>query len=130
MADTLATMSSTFKVRWDNEAHQITIERLDEPAYYCDIETEEVADKPWFHEVKRYLEAREYPEGASVNDKKFLRRFTAKFFISNDIFYKRNHDSTLLRCVDKNEAERIMVELHEGTFGTHSSGVLDLELRA
>ena len=42
---------------------QITIERMDEPAHYCDIETEEVADKPWFHEVKRYLETQEYPEG-------------------------------------------------------------------
>ena len=32
LADVLATMSSMFKVRWDNEAPQITIERLDEPA--------------------------------------------------------------------------------------------------
>ena len=30
LADTLATMSSMFKVRWDNEAPQITIERLDD----------------------------------------------------------------------------------------------------
>ena len=115
-------MSSMFKVRWDNEAPHITIERLDEPAHCCDIETEEVADKPWFHEVKRYLETQEYPEGASVNDKKFLRRFAAKFFISNGILYKCNHDSSLLRCVDKSEAEKIMAELHEGTFRTHSSG--------
>ena len=71
---------------------------------------------------RSYLEAQEYPEGAFVNDKKFLRRFAAKFFLSNSILYKRNHDSTLLRCVDKIEAERIMEELHEGTFGTHSSG--------
>ena len=85
LADALATMSSMFKVRWDNEAPQITIDRLDEPAHCYDIETEEVADKPWFHEVKRYLEDQEYPEGASVNDKKFLRRFTMKFFISNGI---------------------------------------------
>ena len=28
----------------------------------------------------------------------------------------------LLRCVDKVEAEKIMVELHKGTFGTNSSG--------
>ena len=73
LADALATMSSMFKVRWDNEDPQITIERLDKPAHCCDIETEEVKDKPWFHEVKRYLEAQEYPKGASVNDKKFLR---------------------------------------------------------
>ena len=50
-------MSSMFKVRWDNEAPQITIERLDEPTHCCEIDTEEVADKPWFHEVKRYLKA-------------------------------------------------------------------------
>ena len=87
-----------FNVRWDNEAPQIIIERLDEPAYCYEIDTEEVMDKPWFHEVKRYLKAQEYPEGASVNDKKFLRRFAAKFFLNNGILYKHNHDSTLL-CV-------------------------------
>ena len=85
-------MSSMFKIKWDNEAPQITIERMEESAHYHEIDTEEVVDKPWFHEVKRCLEAQEYPEGASVNDKKFLRRFSAKFFISNGIIYKRNHD--------------------------------------
>ena len=70
----------------------------------------------------RYLEAQEYPEGASINDKKFLRRFFAKFFFSNGILYKCNHDSILLQCVDKIEAKNIMAELHEGTFGTHSCG--------
>ena len=97
-------MSSMFKVSWDNEAPQITIERMDEPAYCHESDTEEVVDKPWFHEVKSYLEAQEYPEGDSFNDKKFLRRFSSKFFLSNEILYKRNHDSTLLRCVDKSEA--------------------------
>ena len=115
-------MSSMFKVKWDNEAPQITIERLDEPAHYCEIDTEEVEDKPWFHEVKKHLETQEYPEGVYVNDKKFLRRFAVKFFLSNGILYKHNHDSTLLRCVDKSEAERITEDLHEGTFGIHSSG--------
>ena len=114
-------MSSMYKVKWDNEAPQITIESLDEPAYCYEIDTKGVTEKPWFHEVKRYLEAQEYPEGASVNDKKFLRRFSAKFFLSNGTLYKRNHDSTLLWRVDKSEAERIMEDLHEGTFGTHSS---------
>ena len=96
LADALATMSSMFKVNWDNEAPRIIIERLDEPAHYHEINTEEVVDRPCFHEVKRYLETQEYLEGASANDKKFLRRFAAKFFITNGILYKRNHNSTLL----------------------------------
>ena len=115
-------MSSMFKVKWDNEAPQINIEMLDEPTDCYEIGTKEVAEKPQFHEVKRYLESQEYPEGASVNDKKFLRRFSAKFFLSNGILYKCNHDYTLLLCVGKSESERIMTDLHEGTVETHSSG--------
>ena len=122
LEDALATMSSMFKLKWDNEAPHITIELMEEPAHCHEINTEEVVDQPWFHEVKKYLEAQEYPEGASINDKKFLSRFSVKFFLSNDILYKRNHEYVLLRCVDKVEAERIMAGLHEGTFGTHSSG--------
>ena len=64
------TMSSMFKVNWDNEAPKITIERFDELTHFYEIDTDE--EKTWYHEVKRYLEAQEYPEGASVNDNKFL----------------------------------------------------------
>ena len=115
-------MSSMFKVKWDNEAPRIIVKRFYEPAHFYEIDIDGVEEKPWFYEVKRYLEVQEYPEGASINDKKFLRRFHAKFFLSNGILYMRNHDSTLLRCMDKKEAEKIMEDMHKGIFGTHSSG--------
>ena len=57
LADTLATMSSMFEVRWDTEAPWITIESLDEPTHCYEVDTDEVEEKPWFHEVKWYLEA-------------------------------------------------------------------------
>ena len=98
-----------FKVKWDNEAPMITIERFDEPAHCYELGTNE--EKPWYHEVKRYLEAQKYPEGASINDREFLRRFSAKFFLSNETLYKCNHDSNLLRCMDKKEAEKIMEDM-------------------
>ena len=120
LADSLATMSSMFKVKWDNEAPRITIEIFDEPAHCYELDTDE--QKPWYHEVKRYIKAQEYPEGASINDKKFLWIFSSKFFLSNGILYKRNHDSTLLWCMDKKEEDKIMEDMHGGIFGTHSSG--------
>ena len=46
LADALATMSSIFKLRWDNEAPQITIERMDKPAHCHKINIEEVMDQP------------------------------------------------------------------------------------
>ena len=57
LADALAIMSSMFKVKWDNEAPWITVERFDEPAHCYEIDTDGVEENPWFHEVKRYLEA-------------------------------------------------------------------------
>ena len=59
-------MSSIFKLKWDNEAPLITIEQRGEPAHCHKINTKEVVDQPWFHEVKRYLETQEYPEGDSL----------------------------------------------------------------
>ena len=46
LADALATMSSMFKVRRENEAPIITIERFDEPAHCYEINTDGVEEKP------------------------------------------------------------------------------------
>ena len=64
LADALAIMSYMFKVKWDNGAPMITIERFDEPVHCYELDTD--TENPWYHEVKRYLEAQEYPEGASI----------------------------------------------------------------
>ena len=45
----LATVSFMFKVKWDNEAPRITIERLDEPAHCYDVDTNGVEEKPLQH---------------------------------------------------------------------------------
>lgn len=55
-------------------------------------------------------------------DKKYLRKLSSKFFSSGWVLYKRNYDSVLLRCVDKQEANQIIMEIHEGSFGNHASG--------
>ncbi|XP_058726113.1 uncharacterized protein LOC131597430 [Vicia villosa] len=87
MADALATLSSMFKVTWPNHKPRITVRHFEEPVYCLAVE-ERPDDKPWFHDIKRYLERQEYPENASTIDKKILRRLVAKFFLSGDILYK------------------------------------------
>jgi len=46
----------------------------------------------------------------------------SKFLLDGDVLYKRNYDMILLRCVDEREAEQLMHDVHDGTFGTHASG--------
>ena len=47
-----------------------------------------------------------------------------QFFLSGEVLYKRNHDSTLLQYVDASEANHLMEEMHEGLLGAHASGPL------
>lgn len=68
LADELATLASMFKVKWANEALSISIMRLDEPAFYY-TNGEARDDKPWFYDIKIYLEKQEYPQDASIPDK-------------------------------------------------------------
>lgn len=40
----------------------------------------------------------------------------------NDRLYRKNFDGTLLRCVTKDEAKRIIYEFHHGFFEGYYSG--------
>ncbi|RDX63373.1 hypothetical protein CR513_58202, partial [Mucuna pruriens] len=87
-------------------------------AHYQQLDRDKakVDDKPWYHDIKEYL------ENGAYFDKRALRRLAASFFLSETILYKRSTDLTLLCCFDDQEAKGIMEEVHEGTFGTHTNG--------
>ena len=72
--------------------------------------------------IKRYIKDKEYLPKASDNGKRTLQRLAVSFFLGRNILYKRNHDMVLLWCVDVREAEQMLIEVHEGSFGTHANG--------
>ena len=121
MENALATLSAMVKVTWPNYELHITIRRFEEPVYWLAIK-ERPNNKPWFYDIKRYLEKQEYPENASMIDRKNLWKLASKFFLNGDVLYKRNYDMVLLRCMEKQEADTLMREIHEGAFETHTNG--------
>ena len=121
MADALATLSSMIIVNQWNDVPKIDVMRLDRPTYVFAIETV-TDDRPWYHDIKCFLQRLEYPPGESRKDRKTLRRLAGKFFLNNEVLYKRNFDMVLLRYVDECEAKMLMKEIHEGSFGTHANG--------
>jgi len=121
LAYALATLSSMFEVNQEGELPKIKMRSHEQPAY-CSFIEEELDSKPWYYDIKQYLKKREYPEGASENDKRMLRRLAMKFILNGEVLYKRNHDMVFLRCLDAKEAELILKEVHEGTYGTHMNG--------
>ncbi|XP_058758837.1 uncharacterized protein LOC131632085 [Vicia villosa] len=107
MANALATLASMYQVKFPNEAPQITIMRLDRPTHVFTAEAV-TDDKPWFYDIKIFLQKQEYPPGASSKDRRTLRRLSGNFFLTGDVLYKRNFDMVLLRCVDRHEENQLM----------------------
>ena len=107
------------KLSKGDDMRQLCIEVRGVPAYCMNIEEYisvevEADEKPWYHDIKAYIKNSEYPSDAMDNEKKFIRRMACQFFLSGEVLYKRNHNSTLLRCVDASEANHLMEEIHEG----------------
>ena len=71
------------------------------PAYCMNIEEcmnveVEADEKPWYHDIKAYIKNNEYLPGTIDSERKFIWHMACQFFLSGEVFYKRNHDSTLL----------------------------------
>ena len=79
MVDALATLASMFQLTPHGDLPYIEFRCHGRPAYCCLVE-EEWDGKPWYFDIKRYVESKEYPPEASDNDKRTLRRLAAGFF--------------------------------------------------
>ena len=106
---------------------QLCIEVHSMLAYCMNIEEcmnvkAEIDGKPWYHDIKAYIKKGEYPSGATDSEKKFIKCRAYLFFLSGEVLYKRNHDKTLLQCIDASEANHLMEEMHEGLLKAHASG--------
>ena len=107
---------------------QLCIEVSGVPSYCMNIEEcvnikVEIDGKPWYYDIKDS----EYQSRAIDSERKFIKCMACQFFLSGEVLYKRNHDTTLFRCIDAPEASHLMEEMHEGLDGAHASGPLLVE---
>ncbi|XP_027157443.1 uncharacterized protein LOC113759006 [Coffea eugenioides] len=106
-ADALATLSSMIQHPDELVIEPIQIQLQEKPAH-CLV-------------LKNLLMA---VPGADTTAKSFLRRLSSKFFLNGEVVYKRTSDLGLLRCVDEDEADYLMKEVHSGLCGSHMNGHL------
>ncbi|XP_050217341.1 uncharacterized protein LOC126668172 [Mercurialis annua] len=92
-----------------------------QPSFQEEIEEGEVlmveGEETWMTPLTAYL-----ANGILPEDKMEAKRIvilSSKFGIYNGQLYKRSFTHPWLRCVNKEEGEYIMKELHEGTCGAH-----------
>ncbi|XP_052478401.1 uncharacterized protein LOC105789618 [Gossypium raimondii] len=114
----LATLACMIKVNKSEDMKPIQISIYETPAPCYSIDEEENNDYPWHQDILRYLKNREYPNHATENDKRTLRRLAIDYVLDGEILYKKGKDQVLLKCVDAGEAKKILEEVHEGICGT------------
>ena len=74
-----------------------------------------------------YLEKDILPE--DFKEARKIKKQATRYWISKEKLYWRSFSCPYFRCVTPREAARILVEIHEGDCGSHSSG-RSLVLRA
>ncbi|XP_060182950.1 uncharacterized protein LOC132612891 [Lycium barbarum] len=63
---------------------------LKEEYAHCFHVEAEPNGKPWYNDIKIYLEKWEYPEGVKSGQKKTIRRMTNDFSLNKEMLYKMN----------------------------------------
>ncbi|PKI35361.1 hypothetical protein CRG98_044238, partial [Punica granatum] len=120
--DALATLASMVSITKENLIEPLEIEIAKGLAHLDAIEATD--EQSWYEDIKIFLRTSQYPAFANRRDRKTLRRLPAHYFLSEETLYRRSFDATLLQCVDENEAQRLMGDIHEGSCGPHMSGLV------
>eukprot|EP00253_Pinus_taeda_P030123 PITA_30123 len=66
-----------------------------------------------------YLKNGHAPPNLSYKNKWSIRLKAKNFIIIDDVLFRQNYDSVLLRCLEKPEAQKVLQELHDGPAGGH-----------
>ncbi|XP_074336596.1 uncharacterized protein LOC141673754 [Apium graveolens] len=85
------------------------------------MQVDEAPKETWMTPILAYI-----CEGTLPEDKFKARRLryqAARYVIYDKVLYKRGFNQPLLRCVDKEEENYILREVHEGICGNHSGVV-------
>jgi hypothetical protein len=51
-----------------------------------------------------------------------LRLLATQYILCGGVLYQRSYKGVHLRCVDKEEAEKLIKEVHQGVCGLHMNG--------
>lgn len=70
-------------------------------------------------DLKFYLKNGYAPMHINYKTKRSLKLKLNQYELVNDVLFRKNYDSVLVRCLEKPKAKMVMQELHNGPAGGH-----------
>ena len=112
----------------DTRQYQFLVEQLMIPAYDF-LDSDRVCEivgpnSSWYHNIYAYLHDHILPLDLSCNPIKYFIQHTSLFTLLGSILYRRGYDGTLLRCLNSDEANLAIKEVHDGICSAHTSGMV------
>ena len=105
----------------EDEARLTMVEQKEEPAYCMTIEEDEEknGEGEWYSDILQYLKDRTYPPSIDKNDQLTIRRLSTNHIICGERLYRRSYDGIHLLYVAAKEAQQIIKEVHESSYGPY-----------
>jgi hypothetical protein len=77
---------------------------------------------PWYDDIRHFLQHGSAPRHLDPTKRRDLRLKFVSFHLVNGILFHQNFDGILMRCLEKDEAENVLLELHASEAGGHFGG--------
>ena len=81
-------------------------------------------EQSWFYDIQKFIEERKYPDEATSKEKYALHVLARNYASHDGVLYKRMLNGTQLRCFKKDEAEKVIREIHAGVCGSYMNGII------
>ena len=81
-----------------------------------------IAPNSWYRDLVHYLQAILLPEHWNSKQRRALHLKSTSYQIIEGILFKKNYDGVPLRCLEKEDVKKVMVDLHDGPAGGHFFG--------
>jgi hypothetical protein len=77
---------------------------------------------PWYDDIRFCLEHGSAPRHLDPTKRRELRLKFTSFHLVNGVLFRQNFDGVLMHCLEKDEAGKVLLELHAGEAGGHFGG--------
>ena len=103
----------------------LSSQELDEKAAMILTEQQGVGNndpRSWMDDMMNFLLGNGYPQGLDRTKRRQYRLQSIPYVIVDGILFRRDLNGALLRCIDIDQAKRMIKELHDGPDGGHFLG--------
>nr|XP_023920672.1 uncharacterized protein LOC112032146 [Quercus suber] len=125
-ANALATLASMVEIPKEVWTRPLEIEQSYEMVHKEKAEASVLVIKeegvPWYYDIMKFLDLGVYLDGADKRELRSIKMMAMQYILCKGQLYRSSYNSIHLRCLKKEEAEKVMEEIHQRICDPHMNG--------